>query len=405
MQNLDGSFRALIVYYYTLIFSAEYFADIELDLVKSGLGIKGSLDISGTKDEKTGRTYPSLKLSDFHASLSKKDVAIKVHKSSLGTWVNWFSSYIVDAVVPLLTNTLNDQLPTLWNEVIAGFMGHNEGLIDTGFANLGIDIGYSAAPSLTSEHMQLFLNGQVFNTKTGEAKAFAKDLPEVTVNMTQGSALNLAISQMTASEITHFLHDSGVLDVTLGYADINIADTNDMELFFPGVIDRYGKEKEMKIRLNTWKAPEPILAEETIQVKGKPVKKGKIGLDTFFDITIMGELNNEWEEAIHLRVGNANSAFDLDIENFTVNLQLREFIITKVDTLNSKIGDQEEQDTIDLLNSIIPKVIDPINSLLKPFPFPKKFFGVEFTDLEIIPRDGYLYAALACDFSSKSAQE
>jgi hypothetical protein len=46
---------------------------------------------------------------------------------------------------------------------------------------------------------------------------------------------------MTAGQAISFLHDSGVLDITLGYVDLPIANSNDMELFFPGVIDRYGK--------------------------------------------------------------------------------------------------------------------------------------------------------------------
>lgn len=55
----------------------------------------------------------------------------------------------------------------------------SEGVIDTGVADLGIDVGYSSAPVMTDEHMQLFLNGQIFNTKTGEAHGFPSELPEM----------------------------------------------------------------------------------------------------------------------------------------------------------------------------------------------------------------------------------
>jgi hypothetical protein len=78
---------------------------------------------------------------------------------------------------------------------------------------------------------------------------------------------------------------------------------------------------------------------------------------------------------------------------------VQNLVITKVDVISSNIGDQSEQDSIDLLNSIIPKVLPPLNEWLTPFTIPNEFFGVTFTDLTLQPRAGYLYAGLACDFT------
>jgi hypothetical protein len=133
-------------------------------------------------------------MSNFLATLPKENVNVQVQHATLSWIVDWLLPIIKDTFLPMLVTAINEQVPSLWNNIIAGFMASNKGVIDTGFMNLGVDIGYSAAPSMTAEHLQLFLNGQIFNTATGEVPKFADGLPDVQVGSTKGSALNLAIS-------------------------------------------------------------------------------------------------------------------------------------------------------------------------------------------------------------------
>jgi hypothetical protein len=125
-----------------------------------------------------------LKLSNFLATLPKENVDVTVKNATLSWLVEWLLPAIKDTFLPMVVTAINEQVPPLWNNIIAGFMASNKGIIDTGFMNLGVDIGYSAAPSMTAEHLQLFLNGQIFNTATGEVPSFIDNLPDVQVGAT-----------------------------------------------------------------------------------------------------------------------------------------------------------------------------------------------------------------------------
>lgn len=100
--------------------------------------------------------------------LHSDDIEIDVSDSIVAWAVDLFIFFFKGLVLPGIVHNIEHKVPDHFNSDMDAFAKNSHGIYDTKMNNLAFDFSYSSPQEVSTEHLQLFFNGTVFNDTTGE---------------------------------------------------------------------------------------------------------------------------------------------------------------------------------------------------------------------------------------------
>jgi hypothetical protein len=349
--------------------------NFEMDLKKNGFRVNTDLDI-GQMTATNGKMVPKMSLENFKADLSSDDLEIKLD----GSFNALVSSLVAEVaewiLLPTVMQEVNANVPTMWNSSFNQMMMASGGVLDLGMYDIAVDLSYATAPAISAEHMQLYLNGTVFNATSGELEPH-DNVPDMKVDLNTTESVQVGIAEQTINAITKFVHESNTLDITLQNSDLpSLLNTTVMEQYIDGFVKVYGDNEPLEMRLKSFQAP------------WVSIKDGSFGAKMYFDISFMCK----GEEAIAIRTSDFQTVLDVDLKNFVLTVQLDTVYIDTMKELRSKIGAHHEQALADFVDTSAWLVIPVINTYIPSITVPKTIAGdLQLKELNLTAFKGYAY--------------
>jgi hypothetical protein len=360
----------------------------EVDLEKSGASLTTQILLKTEQTDDKKHIVPSLDMQNFNFALPLADFELKA--KVIGLPLDSIIKTLTPELQKIIVDSANTQVPELYNPMINTFMKANGAQVPL-FADQTLDLSFSAPAKITAEHIQGFMNFQFYNDK----EKFPAVLPEMVANYTTKEAIQAGVTAapfnylldwaMEIVELADIL-DTGVMT----YEQVAILDTNDMELFFPGVIDRYGLAQKMTMQAKAFQAPVLHFVE------------GGIDAQLFFDVELWGinKKTQKEETAIKLRVKQAELSLDLKVLDFNLTGGLHTLAIKEVDTTTTNIGPQDESAFIAFIDDTFNQYLPQINSLFNGgLEIPHTLGELAFKDFSLEARTDYIYFLGMFDFS------
>ena len=179
----------------------------EIKLHNAGFRLDTDLDI-GSMKANNGKMVPKLSLENFNAQLTNDDLDFAL-EGSLNAWVSGiFADLAKWVLLPSVMESVNASVPQLWNSSFSQMMMEYGGMLDTGMG-FGLDLSYQSAPLINDHYMELFFNGTVYDTTTGEVIP-ADAAPTMKVDPDTPDTLQFGIAEQTVTSIAALLSKSGM---------------------------------------------------------------------------------------------------------------------------------------------------------------------------------------------------
>jgi hypothetical protein len=255
-----------------------------------------------------GKIVPNLNLEDLKIKVDMDDVEVTISDSIVAWACDIFIYFFKGLILPGIIKDIQGQITPIFNQEMNQFMRSTKGLLDTGILDAGFDFSYSSHPEISEEHLQLFLNGTIFDTLNGEyvpSQGFAS--MDVDLNTTE--SVQIGLSKQMLDSAMYFSHNKDIMDLTItpdmvpAGLGVNMTTTY-FEQYLKGLEARYGKDEPVNLRIATYTPPTTV------------VKKDVLGSHAQFDL----HLQCKGEEAIVFRVVKGMMTFDVKFDNFTISL-------------------------------------------------------------------------------------
>lgn len=212
----------------------------------------------------------------------------------------------------------------------------NDGIINTGFYDLAFDLSYASPPSITPEHLELYFDGTVFDASAGEP-AFPHTLPVMNVDLDSKEKVQVGISEHMINSAMSFARHVQYLRLELTEDDFYMFNTNDMETFIPGLIDRYGLHQPL------------TLVIEHYQVPQIDFKEGDLAANFYVNLRFFAMRNGAKEEAVSFKLGDSVADLDLDITDFKLNAKINKVQVDSATVIHSNLADKTQKEFTDFL--------------------------------------------------------
>jgi hypothetical protein len=218
-----------------------------------------NLDLSGVEAD-NHKLVPRMNLENFKIKLDSNDVEITISDSIVAWACNLFIYFFKSSILPGIVHQMETAVPKDLNSDVNTFMKETQGLLDTGFYGMGLDFSYASPPAISKDHLQLFMNGTIYDYAKGETVS-SDGFAVMSVDETTKEAIQMGVSGQMVDSLASFMHTSDVFDITVNQTHVSLAgvnitlDTDTMENALPGMIDRYGHNEPVEFRINTYTPP------------------------------------------------------------------------------------------------------------------------------------------------------
>lgn len=350
-----------------------------LTLVLSGINIGMKMAFALNADDRFTVTISAVQTNIDNLSLTIDDsIILKLISDILS------EDMIKSAIQTQIQQVLNNQVPQFINDFLSK-LPYDFKLPIPPIVPLSLNVKPVSAPIINNNSIELGLYGYIYNYYFNNTGPEIPGPTPFTLKSTD-KQIQVTISQYIVESVFYALVDADVLS----YVFIDIpgtnytATTNYLEVFLPGIVEKYGD--------NTM----------VIFFCSLPIAPQINFMNPLYDISLDLNFTCQINPVIHYRpttIGlltfNVTFSADTSIINNTVSLNITEALVHHLDIINtnfSKNNLNNLQNSINLLLEIGIETVDP------KFEVPE-IQGIKFSDSSLKFGDGFVAIETSPDFS------
>lgn len=218
-----------------------------INLRNDGLALHGDLDLGSMTSTQTGKKVPKMKMENFETTLAVDDLQFNTYNSLNADAIDLAIYFAEETLLPAVMKGISEGVPKMWNQVFVDLMDKYGGVINLGHPDLNLDLSYSANPLITSEHLQIFLNGNIIDSK-GKKIAAGEKAAQMTVDAKSTQSIQLGLAQEPINSGVKAMFEAGEIEFTIPSSIApSIFSTEGFKDFIPEIWNHYKKDLPIDI--------------------------------------------------------------------------------------------------------------------------------------------------------------
>ena len=283
MNHIKGEFKGKFSYWWLYMFPV--WGDFTATIKNKGASID-TTTVVGSQKLKNTKDVLAINMKDFNLSLDSDDIDIELSGTLVADFIDFFVWMFKWIIVPIVVGDINSDVPTALTKAVNEGVASTNGLIDIDLSPiigskmvLGFDHSFTVHPKVSSEQLDLYLNGTIFDYNKGEFVP-QKGNADLYLNPHTIRTLQIDLSAYVVDSVLSTLQKDQILNLTLTNdlfnGTFNLTTTT-LNGLLPGLETKYGKDVPMSINVASDMDPLALF------------KPGELGGDDTMDLTFFVE--------------------------------------------------------------------------------------------------------------------
>ena len=207
-----------------------------------------------------GRSIPKIDVSTFKIDFDTRKISISIWGGFLADIGDIFIGLFKGIIIRSIGSQINTKVPVSLNSAIQSALLASNGVLPL-YGGLAFDFQLPADPVVTGSTLGLFLNATFFNQTTGYKVPMDSPVTDVLLNFTSSNIVLVDTSRYTIDSILLTVQDTGLFDVNITQETLgpvwgpHFLNTTFGDSVLSGLINKYGRDQPMSLRIATSKAP------------------------------------------------------------------------------------------------------------------------------------------------------